>query len=30
MSAGIFKRDILTRAAEELESKLKDEIELLT
>lgn len=30
MSAGIFKRDILTRAAEELESKLHIEIELLT
>ncbi|ARE09809.2 hypothetical protein UC317_0671 [Lactococcus lactis subsp. lactis] len=30
MSAGIFKRDILTRAAEELESKLHIEIELIT
>lgn len=30
MSAGIFKRDIITRAAEELEVKLKIEIELLT
>lgn len=30
MSAGIFKRDIITRAAEELETKLHVEIELLT
>lgn len=30
MSAGVFKRDILTRAAEELETKLHVEIELLT
>ena len=30
MRAGIFKRDILTRAAEELESKLHVELELLT